>query len=333
MLKQSKVSIIIAVYNAEDSLRVTLESVASQTYRNVEVIIVDDGSTDRSLDICREYAKNDSRVSIVTQANGGAAKARNVAIRRATGEFIAIVDSDDHVDKDYINFLVENAVMHDADISTCGFYFQYEDGRIEKYMNYDQDGRLFTGQEAVSSHFLENTPLYNVFWNKLYRRSLFVDNDINMPEGEIYEDSRTLYRLYFYAKKIIYRTKPLYYYQQHPNSVMRTVNRKNLHTLAKIGTEAEEWMHSRAGGAYERELYSYKLSSALNAANYMVDNKQFDKQAWRGIQSSVAPDAYRILGSMVISKKHKFAACAVLSGWPVYRLVRSYQTRLRKVTN
>lgn len=333
MSKQPKVSIVIAVYNAENNLRVTLESVVNQNYQNIEVIVVDDGSTDGSLKICREYAKYDSRVSIVTQPNGGAAKARNVAIRRATGEFIAIVDSDDYVDKDYINFLVENAIGHDADISTCGFYFQLEDGRTVKYMNYGQDGRLLTGQEAVTSHFLENTPLYNVFWNKLYRRRLFTDNNISMPEGEIYEDSRTLYRLYFYAKKIIYRTKPLYYYRQHPSSVMRTFNKKNLYTLAKIGTEAEEWIHTRAEDAYRRELYSYKLSSALNAANYMVDNRQLSKEVWVGIRSSVAYDLPHVLISTVISKKHKLAACAILFGWPVYRMVRSYQAKLRGVTN
>jgi glycosyltransferase involved in cell wall biosynthesis len=329
MHEQPKVSIVIAVYNAGDNLRATLESVANQTYQNIEVIIVDDGSTDESLRICREYAKYDDRVSIIEQPNSGAAKARNVAIRRATGEFIAIIDSDDYVDKKYIRFLVENAIAYDADISTCGFYFQYLNGRTQEYANYDKDGRLLTGREAVSSHFLENTSLYNVFWNKLYRRRLFIDNDIYMPEGEIYEDTRTLYRLYFYAERIIYRTMPLYYYLQRSDSVMNVVSKKNLYTLEKIGTEAEEWIHSRTEGMYRHELRAFKLSCALNTANYMVDNNQFDKKIWRRIRLSTTHDFYYLLSSGVVSKKHKLAACGIISGWKIYKIMRLFQNWAR----
>ena len=115
-----KISVIIPVYNTSKLLRRCLDSVINQTYKNLEIILINDGSTDDSLSICKEYSQNDSRIILIDKENEGGGKARNAGLDRATGDYIAFVDSDDYIDPDMYSVLMNNLKTSEADISTCG---------------------------------------------------------------------------------------------------------------------------------------------------------------------------------------------------------------------
>ena len=182
-----KVSIIIPVYNVKKYLLRCLDSVANQSYRDLEVILVDDGSTDGSGEMCEEYASRDTRFQVIRQENRGQAAARNHAAKRATGEFIAFVDSDDYACGDYVEYLVRLQQKYNTDVVIARGGYAYEDRTLPNYPKEDADFLLTAEETLIKLNY--NIGMGAMPWAKLFRRNLILSNPF--PEGRIYEDLAT----------------------------------------------------------------------------------------------------------------------------------------------
>lgn len=220
------ISVIVPVYNVEDYLMRCVDSLTGQTYKNIEIILVDDGSTDRSGDMCDYYEKEDNRIRVIHQENGGQSKARNKALDIAKGEYYCFVDSDDYVANDYVEKLYKALKDNDADMSYCDFIkFTGEsaDGAFDKV----EESTIITktSTELLKIMHLEPDELYVVVWGKLFKKELF--EGIRFPEGRICEDLAILYKLYKRVNKAISISDILYYYfRNNVNSSTYSINEK-----------------------------------------------------------------------------------------------------------
>jgi len=211
-----KISIIIPVYNVELYLRQCIQSVIEQSYTNIEVILVNDGSPDNCGAICDEYANKDNRLTVIHKKNEGVSGARNIGLDIATGEFIYFIDSDDWLDPDTIEVSYKNLINNNADISCCTYYIAYVNSTITPYNN--GTTLLLSRQEAVKEA-LANQKIKTFLCGKLYKRHLF--NNLRCPIDMIYcEDSFIIIKIFSQAEKIVLHTTPKYYYRQRKSSVV-----------------------------------------------------------------------------------------------------------------
>lgn len=208
------ISVIIPVYNVHKYLPKCLESIISQTYKDLEIIIVDDGSMDDSRKICEQYAASDDRIRLIHKENGGAASARNVGLSIATGEYLAFVDSDDFLEIDAYEFMIKKLKKSNADVIQCclrNVYKDYHKDIIQMEKEYD-----FAVEEYLKRFTVDWT--CGLATDKLFRRELF--DGIYYAEGHKIDDEFFTYRGILNAKKIIYYPKIVYNYRQRSSSVM-----------------------------------------------------------------------------------------------------------------
>lgn len=215
---EAKVSIIIPVYNTESLLERCLESVTRQTLRDIEIICVDDGSTDGSAAILDSWALRDARIKVIHQANGRQGKARNAAMRIATGEYIGMVDSDDYLPEEYFERLYAAAQRNDADIAVCGI--------IKQKRTHNRTVIAFD-KEVVTSNTLEKLRLCNCppnFHpvNKLYRRALLESLELRFAEGVQYEDVMFVSRALCESQRLVTVAECAYFYVLNPNSTVKS---------------------------------------------------------------------------------------------------------------
>jgi glycosyltransferase involved in cell wall biosynthesis len=210
------ISVVIPVYNVEKYLIRCINSVINQTYSNIEIILVDDGSPDRCGDICDEYAKSDYRIRVIHKGNGGLSDARNVGIKNANGKYITLLDSDDWIDVEFLLKLYSLIKVTNSEIAISNYSVMPQENRnIE---NAEQKVYLFSNIEAIE-HLAGDLYLkFVVAWGKLYHRSVF--EGIDYPVGKIHEDEFTAHKLLYNAKNVVYTTEQLLYYWQRTDSIM-----------------------------------------------------------------------------------------------------------------
>lgn len=214
------VSVVVPVYKVEKYLSRCIDSILSQTYSNLEVILVDDGSPDRCGSICDDYAQKDGRIRVIHKANEGLSRARNTGIMESEGEYIAFVDSDDCIHVNYIEHLYRMCENYNARISQCGFTrVTKKAGDIRHSPVPDYEVKLYESRDILKRLYTPDNIELDVVWNKLYRRELF--QYAVFPEGRIYEDFATTYKLYYVAEKIAVTKEPLYYYFMSESSITR----------------------------------------------------------------------------------------------------------------
>lgn len=208
------ISVIVPIYNVEKYLTQCIESIINQTYKNLEIILVDDGSKDNSGKICDEYQKKDSRIKVIHKENGGTSSARNEGLEISTGKYIQFVDSDDYIDLDMIEFLYKILKEENADISMCSYYKLNKDkfttNATEEKINYTSD-------EALQELLLD-TKIRCYVCNKLIDRKCI--ENIRFPVGRTFEDIITLTKIFTKADKLILVDKPKYYYRQRKGSIL-----------------------------------------------------------------------------------------------------------------
>lgn len=215
---QPLISIIVPVYKAEQYIARCIESIQYQTYENLEIILVDDGSPDNSGKICDDYAKDDERIIVIHQQNGGISAARNAGLDIAKGEYIGLIDSDDFVHPDMYAKLLKNLVKSDAQIAMCRYQVTYESEMDEHIA--EGASNVISRDEAFDELFRYHAMTLILVWNKLYKRELF--DNIRYPQGRIYEDERTTYQLIYKTERIVCLNSPYYYYFQSDDSFIRS---------------------------------------------------------------------------------------------------------------
>ncbi|EME5412439.1 glycosyltransferase family 2 protein, partial [Enterococcus faecalis] len=219
------VSVVIPVYNVEKYVEKCLDSVINQTYQNLEIIIVNDGSTDNSLSICQKKKLSDSRIKLINKENGGLSSARNAGIECAQGEFICFIDSDDWIELDYIEVLLNGMENTNVDISVIQMIKVKNFNKIAFQSESQTKWDIFERETAMRELFSSNLIGYSAN-NKLYRISLF--KSIRYPEGMLMEDKGTTYRLIDSSTKVAVNGSTKYHYYLRDNSILRTdFNQKN----------------------------------------------------------------------------------------------------------
>lgn len=213
------VSVIVPVYKVEQYLRQCLDSIVNQTYTNLEIFLVDDGSPDNCPRICDEYAARDNRIAVIHKSNGGLSEARNAALDIAKGDYIYFVDSDDFISSNAIMLLCEKALEEHADLVVAGHIAFHNILEIQELEN-ESPFEKISFDAAMKMHVFWDPKFLQcvVAWNKLVRRE--IAQRYRFPKGKLCEDQYTTYKYYFDSRKTIMSDIPLYYYRQRDDSIV-----------------------------------------------------------------------------------------------------------------
>lgn len=214
------ISVIVPVYNVDKYLERCIDSILGQSYKQIEIILVDDGSSDRSGKICDSYARSDFRVRVIHKENGGLSSARNRGIDMAQGEYLVFVDSDDYVEKDYVKILLNLIIKYDVDMSVVGQRIVNSRREIKKNNSRIIEEKRLAVVEALDSILTEK--YFTVSANgKLYKRVLF--DGARYPEGKLYEDNGCTYKLIMKCNAVAYSNVELYHYCMRCDSITNRV--------------------------------------------------------------------------------------------------------------
>ncbi len=267
-----ELSIIIPIYNVEPYLRRCLDSVVSQTCRDMEIILVDDGSPDNCGAICDKYAAKDKRIVVIHKENGGVSSARNAGLKRAAGDWIGWVDPDDWVEPDMYQYLLENARKFGADIAVCGHHKVYEDSR--KFSGWGEV-RVLDNEQAMRE-LLENDVLQSYCCDKLWRRELW--EGITFPLGRTFEDMYMVPLVFQRAGKTVLLPEAKYFYRQHQESIVANVslpNRLNHYAAADFRYKSLRETYPQ----YEALLLDQRVASAIGVWTSYYRNPREVRQA------------------------------------------------------
>lgn len=262
------ISVIIPIYMVEKYLNKCIDSVINQTYKNLEIILVNDGSKDNCKKICEEYAKKDSRIKIINKSNGGLSDARNKGLEVSNGKYIGFVDSDDYISKDMYKNLYENIIKYDADIAICEYIEVNENGEnIKENKKIIENGVKIYSREEAMYKLLEDNEITNHVWNKLYKSSLF--KDIEFPKGLKFEDIAVMYKLIDKANRVVHISEILYFYVQRDGSILNMRTEDLIETRIKIDRERLNFLENKKYNKENllknkvNEIIHYHLESAI----------------------------------------------------------------------
>lgn len=282
---EKTVSVIVPVYNVEKYLHKCIKSILEQDYFMLEIILVDDGSTDKSGEICDIMANTDARIKVIHKKNGGLSDARNHGIDIATGEYLVFVDSDDYIHQSYVRILLQAVEHTDSDIAVCNFKEVVEGQDLENTdISLDnKDIKVYSGTEKNDRLFYDNLKTV-VAWNKIYAKHLFTH--LRYPVGRIHEDEYVIHHLLHMAKKIAYIDKVLYFYLQRNNSIMSTFSLKSVMDGYDALQERQKfWLETKQTQAYVQNLANQLFFAT--GRHKSVNTKYHDKALLKLLQKNI----------------------------------------------
>lgn len=276
------ISIIVPVYNVEVYLCQCIESIIEQTYKNIEIILVDDGSKDTSGQICDDYAQKDKRIKVIHKKNGGLSDSRNAGIAVATGKYIAFVDSDDWIEKSMYEKMLKKCKEFNADICVCGYFREYKDKTVSE-LNFAEN--VYKTKDALKE-LIKGTVLKDHAWTKLYKKSLW--DHVEYPVGKVYEDIRTTYKIVQKSNSVCLLPENMYHYRQRKGSIARSgfsdqklewleAVKEMEYNIKKITSEYDDVLYKRILEVecyLLREYFLYSTSEQFKK-NYLLAKKLY----------------------------------------------------------
>lgn len=272
-----KVSVIVPIYNVENYLVQCLDSIRNQTYTNLEVILVNDGSTDGCLNICKQYV-NELHWKLIDKKNGGLSSARNAGLKIATGDYIYFIDSDDWIKKNMIEVLVTLMEIKKVEIVECGICWVYDN---EIKLDSSDEEYLMNRKEVISSYLLQSKKIHSTVCNKLYKKEIF--KNITFEEGKLHEDGYFMYKALYNANNFYLTTYLGYYYRQNrEGSIMSTVVKpKNIIDVTDLMYRRNNFFREKKENdlAKMSESYYYRttLTNYITAVNIVKNDKLISK--------------------------------------------------------
>lgn len=309
------ITIVIPIYNVENYLHKCVDSVINQTYTNLEIILVDDGSPDKCGEICDEYEKIDSRIKVIHKSNGGLSDARNAGIDIASGKYISFIDSDDYVDQDYIEFLYNQILKYGTNISICSHRVLYDTGKIiEKETNEIS----VLDSKKVLERILYDEGIDLSACAKLYDINLF--SDIRYPKGRLYEDSATTYLLIDKCDKIVIASNSKYNYIIRRSSITNnkfTTKKMDLITSTEEMSDyiVKKYPDLKSAGE-RRVMYSY-----LSTLSQLANDKESHPNEEKKIMTYINANRWSILRDKRVPKRDKLALLTTVGGYASYRVI------------
>ena len=256
-MENDLISVIVPIYNVEKYLSECIDSIINQTYKNIEIILVDDGSLDSCGAICDEYAKKDNRIKVIHKENGGLSDARNHGIDLAMGKYIAFVDSDDYINEQYLEKLYNAIIDNNTQVSQCNF-ISVDDNKNE-ILRRGYTGNIKTKsgydmiKEMCTKKYWENI----IIWNKLYSANLF--DDIRYPVGKIHEDEFVAPKILYNVDNIAIVKEYLYNYRKNQNSIMGKIFKIERLDVLEAYEERLKFFEQKG----EKELYELTMKTYL----------------------------------------------------------------------
>lgn len=270
-MEKIKISVIVPVYNTSKYLNKCLDSIINQSLKEIEIICVNDGSTDNSLDILKEYQRKDSRIIIINKKNGGLTSARNCGINISRGKYCLNIDSDDFIGEDYLTDVYEIAEKKNLDILiTDIIYYRSDSEYIESDLNITED-IILTGNEYIKLFFKENFLGYT--WNKLIKTSLYKEYKLQYNENIfLFEDIELILRITYFCKRIGKLNKAYYYYRQGENNGVRKVKLKNFYDLVECFNSLKKFFSTKEKWIYDEIKHTKKLfiTSEVLSEKYLI---------------------------------------------------------------
>ncbi len=276
------VSVIIPVYNTEKYLSECVESVACQTYTNLEIILVDDGSTDSCPALCDGLSGKDGRITVIHKENGGLSSARNAGIAAARGEYVSFIDSDDVISPFFAERLLTAAEKYGADFAACLFK-RFED-TVPEISEGEREPELLSRSEAFGCFFSGRNVDMVIAPNKLYRRSLF--DGIKYPEGRLHEDEAVIHHLIGAAEKIAWLDEPHYFYRVTPSSI--TTKSFSLARLDEAKAKEDRIAYFESIGEHvyadkTRKVYLNVLMTLYRRVYFNIEDKELKRENCRAL--------------------------------------------------
>lgn len=311
------VSIVIPVYKVEEYIDKCIESVTKQSYTDIEIILVDDGSPDKCGKICEKWAKEDDRIKVIHKKNGGLSDARNEGINVAKGKYITFIDSDDYVQQNYVEYLCQLMKKYDSDISCCLAQIFYEDGKVSKIEN-EVIEECLTSEDAFREMLYERK-LTNSAWAKLYKIDLF--NGVRYPKGKLYEDMFTTYKLIMKSKKIAISNDRKYYYLIRSNSIIGSINPLKQKDMLDAAEEMYRYANEYVPSVVEATKYKIFMCSINILVQCKIfskdsEEKELKKLLWKNIKH----ERLTFITNKNVSNKIRILAVVSLAGKQVLQI-------------
>lgn len=275
-----KITVIVPVYNVELYLRDCIDSIINQTYTNLEIILVNDGSTDTSLDICKEYASKNKNIKIINKENGGLSDARNAGLEKATGEYIMFVDSDDFLTPTSCELLYNSIKEHDVEFVSANFVFTNEEGVPWQKPKFSENfqSRYLDIDDYLYSFYLINS----IVWNKIFKKEFLDKNKLRFKVGLLAEDAHFTTLVFLKAKKTYYLKDVVYNYRQRKN------NKSNL----SISYHCSEEYFKKVNESYKIIYENFKKYNQMNFYKYYY-------------AKSIAYILYKFVDSVLLTDKER----------------------------
>lgn len=317
-MKNDLISVIVPVYNVEKYIEKSVNSIIKQKYKNIEILLIDDGSTDNSGIICDELEKIDSRIRTFHKENGGLSDARNYGLSKCKGKFVCFVDSDDCIDCEMIEVLYNLINSEKADIAVCEFKIVYDgDGEI-----YSQDEntiiKVYDSKEALIELVNLKSGFAPNVCNKLFKKALFT-SDCLFPKGKLYEDMIVTSRVIGKSSKVAYINKKLYYYYQRGTSITNVYNDKELDHI-KMSMEMLNYIKNSYPMIYS--YYEvYHCVNYLSVINKMITSEVINVRFCREAKKFIFDKYKTILKINTISALKKIQFLIFLLSFNLYKIL------------
>ena len=324
-MKNEKISIIVPVYKVEQYLNRCMESLVNQTYKNIEIILVDDGSPDNCPQLCEDYAKQDSRIKVIHKENGGLSDARNVALDNITGEYVTFVDSDDWVETDFIETLYTNARREKADISIIGYTLVWDNGG-KKRITQDDEYYVFDTETAIRE-LLKQRKFSCMVCQKLYKKKIF--DAVRFPVGKLYEDVAVSLPTFLMAEKVVVSGKSRYNYYQRSDSIVNSkFDKRKLYFLdccQEIITYSD--MHYKK---YDIEAHIFYLRALMMFTLQLYQAPEKDKNVTDYLIKEIRKNKNYIWKGSYMELRKKVVLSLICIGFPIEILARLWSRRTRQ---
>ena len=315
------ISIVLPVYNVKEYLEKCVDAVCNQTYTNLEIILVDDGSTDGSGQLCDELQKKDARIKVIHKVNGGLSDARNAGTLQATGEYISYIDSDDYVKTTYVEYLYTLIKKYDCKMSLCTHIVSHENGRNDEIG--DGTDEVLTAEKCLE-RMLYHDVIDTSAWAKLYHIDLA--KKFLYPKGKLFEDIGNTYKFFIESGKIACGYEPQYYYMIRSNSIVTSsFNMKKLDLLEMTDqmAEAVEKKYPNLKNAVMRRRV-YARFSTLNQMKNTNDHVDVRNELIKFIKEHQVG----LMKNDRVPKRDKVAILLLALGYPVYKFCWNLKTKM-----
>lgn len=279
MIKKPLVSVVIPVYNVKKYLDECFASVVNQTYKNLEIILVNDGSTDGSGQLAETLADGDVRAKVIHKQNGGLSDARNTGLNLAKGKYVTFIDSDDYIHATFLEVLIDIAEKTNSDIVQC------DNTRVESALGRGGEHLSITSGAVAFLQLINFKLVSPTAWGKLYKRSLFTSNKLFFPVGRIHEDTAVIYKLIYFADTVTCADKNLYYYRKNDSSIMNaSYTTSHYDSVVKYHQELDDFIQHNKITVSTPTIGRHKSLRLLSVLNKLALHKYEKTDAYKQFQ-------------------------------------------------